>query len=1154
MAVTNPRPVADLIHHLASEHASADTEDGELLRRFAATGDGNAFELLLWRHKRMVMGVCRRVLRDVHDAEDAFQATFLVLARNARSIAAQQALTTWLYTVAYRVALNALKQRTRRLARVGLLPDSMEADIIEAATPNEPGQAEMGGLLDEAVNSLPTKYRDAVVLCLLEGRSHAEAARVLRCASGTVASRLARAKARLRAWLGRRGVTGSEGALVAALGAAGAPSASARAAVSVLLQAAKAALAGGTWPTTVSPQVSALAQGVLTAMFRTSLLQILAVVLTAVAGGGAGMWLWVLDAPAAEVASAPQDLAPGQPPSPEKKTKPSDAYGDPLPAGAIAQLGSLRLYDDTLVQRVVLSPDGKWVVSWNNSAFNRLWDARSGKESPLADDLMGGWTPDGLSTTFFATTDRLVAVKKAKDRMVLWDVAAAREIARLPLVAGASWNLALSPDGKTLACSTYLVKPGAPGKLVFIDVARGTVRRSIALEAGKSVFRLTFSADGSTLAVHCTGNSVDYTGNSVDVWDVKTHTVRFSFAFKSNGHPLVGLSPDGRTLATVVHGEKQVRFWDVRAKKELEPLPFEPGWSRRFPDVGVYDVAFSQDGKFLAVTYQMETGVWDLAARKEVRRLKGNGPGLSYPVFSRDGKKLAAADGRAVDMWDLTTGKPCHDFGHGYAIDAVAFSPDGRTIVTGATYSDHDVRSWDAITGKIKGRWRGHKGGIEAIVYAPDGKLVASSSEDGTVRLWDAATGKEVGRLDARDGMVGAIAFSPDGKTLVAGGEHKVVHFWDVATRREVRALDNPGGRTLSLAFSPDGQTLATRALGDSLVRIWDVASGTQRRQFRDLAFGNPDTLVLGRSRLAFAPDNRTLAVNCEDGTVHLLDVTTGRESRVLGKVLWDRFAFPEGGGGGPAPFQPPNPCLGVAFAPDGRSLSAIYSDRSVHLWEVVSGRQRGRFPGHRGFAAALAYSPDGTLLVTGGSDRRALVWDLFDLHTADRKTCDFTRADADRLWTDLGDADAVKAFRAVKVLRANGMPAVRFLNERLRPAQVFDAKKIIRLIADLDRDDFATRESATKQLSESGDLADPALRAALNDKPSVEKRRRVEDLLKRLNASVSGELLRGVRAVEVLESLGTPEAREVLQTLAKGAAEGRLTREARAAVMRGKR
>jgi hypothetical protein len=223
-------------------------------------------------------------------------------------------------------------------------------------------------------------------------------------------------------------------------------------------------------------------------------------------------------------------------------------------------------------------------------------------------------------------------------------------------------------------------------------------------------------------------------------------------------------------------------------------------------------------------------------------------------------------------------------------------------------------------------------------------------------------------------------------------------------------------------------------------------------------------------------------------------------------------------------------------------------------VWEVVSGRERARFKGHAGFVMVSAYSPDGTLLVTGGTDRTALVWDLFGLRTADRKTGAFTRAEAERLWADLGDIDAGKAFRAMKVLRANGTPAVSLLKERLRPAAAFDAKKIAKLLADLDGNDFATRASATKQLAELGDLAEPALCAALNDKPSLEKRRRVEDLLKRLDTSASAELLRGVRAVEVLESLGTPEARQVLQTLAKGAAEARITREAKAALERGKR
>jgi RNA polymerase sigma factor (sigma-70 family) len=1110
MAVSTPRPVAELIHRLASIHASAHTPDEELLRLFAATGDAKAFELLLWRHERMVMGVCRRVLRDGHDAEDAFQATFLVLARKARSITARRTVTTWLYTVAYRVALNALKERTRRRARVVPLPDSMEL-----ATPKLPGQADVGGPLDEAVNSLPAKYRGPVVLCLLEGRSHAEAARVLRCAPGTVASRLARAKARLRAWLTRRGVKGPDGALAAALVAAGAQSASARAVVAVTLQAAKAALAGGAWQAAVSPQVLVLAQGVLRPMFQTRILQILAVALTAVVVWGAGQCLSALDAPAAEMPPAPPAPALDQPEPAAKKTQRSDALGDPLPQGAIARLGSLRFYHGTGVGRVVLSPDGKWVVGWGKS--NRLWDARTGKESPLADDLR--------KATFIATEDRLLALKKTADRVVLWDVAAGKEAARMPPDACPGEKVELSADGKSLVSGSSRLGADGAGKLVFTDAAKGIVRQAIDLQAGQRVQQLSFSADGSALGVH-------YADNSVEVWNAQTHKVIFSVALAGKTLGQVGLSPDGGMLAAAVPGEKQIRLWDVRAKKELQPMAIEPGRS-------TYDVSFSPNGKLLAVTHEAGVGVWDLAARKEVWRLKGDTV-MRSPIFSRDGKWLAAGDGNGVGLWDLTTGEPCHDLGHGSSVGAVAFSPDGRTIAS-AAHTDNVVRTWDALTGQIKGRWHGHQDGIETVAYGQDGRMVASGSKDGTVRLWDAATGKEVGCLDAHDGTVYALAFSPDGKTLASsGGKRQVVHLWDVATRREVRVFDNPGGLTLCLAFSPDGKTLATRSK-DGLARLWDVAAGTERCQFRDLSATYP--------RLSFAPDNRTLAVNCGDGTVRLLDVTT-KEARVLGEAD-SRPAV--GGGGGLLP--PANRCLAVAFAPDGRSLAATYFDasiRSIRIWEVVSGRERARFTGHAGFAMGLAYSPDGALLVTGGTDRTALVWDVSGLRTSDGKPADLTRADADRLWAELADADAGKAFRAMQALRANGTQAVRLLQERLRPVAGADPQKIKRLVADLDKDDFAARDSATKQLTQLGDLAEPALRAALNDKASLEMHRRVNDLLKRLDELP--ELLRGVRAVEVLEGLGTPEALQAVQTLAQGAAEARLTREANATLERRRR
>jgi RNA polymerase sigma factor (sigma-70 family) len=1129
MASAGSRSVADLIHHLGSPHTNAETQDEELLRRFGATGDADAFELLLWRHERMVMGVCRRVLRNRHDAEDAFQASFLVLARKARSIAARRAVTTWLYTVAYRVALNALKERMRRQARVGPLPDGAE--------PVTPKQPDLGGLIDEAVNSLPARYRGPVVLCLLEGRSHTEAARVLSCAAGTVASRLARAKARLRGWLGRHGVGGLAGALAATSGAS---SASPRSVISITVRSARAVRAGGAGPTVVSPLVLALAQGALGTMFKTRILQSLAVVLAAVVVWGAGRHHSTLGT-AAEMPVAPQAPPSGRPEPSESKAERLDALGDPLPSGAVARLGSLRFHHNSIIRNIVLSADGKWVVASDN--IHRLWDALSGKESPLNRDLRNNRDfrssrdSDLKKAMFFATEERLVAVKTTEGRIALWDVAADKEAVRLPADAGPCDKVALSADGKTLVFWSAPASRDGEGRFVFADAVTGAVRRSVSSAVGKRVMSLSLSLDGSALATH-------YADNIVEVWDVKAHAVILSVALKGTWVGQVGLSPNGGTLAAASHGEKQIRLWDVRANKESAPLAIEHGQAEG-------DVSFSPDGEFLAATYQTEVGLWDLTARTEVRRLKANGPSLRCPVFSRDGKRLAAADGTSVILWDLATGRPCHDLGHSNTVDAVAFAPDGRTIASGSAGGivtsgsasrDNVVRTWDALTGQIKGRWLGHTDGIEVVAYSPDGRLVASGSRDGTVRLWDAEAGKEVGCLDAQDGTVTAMAFSPDGKTLASGGKRKIVHLWDVATFREARAFDGEG-LPVRLAFSPDGKTLATREHGSGLVRLWDSAAGTERHQFRDLGSGHP--------QLSFAPDGRTLAVNCDDFTVHLLDVTTGREIRVLGESRVTRPLGAAGGVGGP---RNGTGCMCVAFAPDGRSLAAGYHDLSVRLWETASGRERTHFQGHAGFAMGLAYSPDGSLLVTGGTDRTALVWDVYGLRTSDRKKAAITREDAERLWADLADADAGRAFRATQAMRANGATAVKLLNEHLRPATAPDREKITRLIADLDRDNFTARESATKQLSELGELAEPALHAALNDKTSSEMRRRVEDLLKRLDASNSPELMRCVRAVEVLENLDTPEARQVLQALAQGAAEARLTREAKAARERQKR
>jgi RNA polymerase sigma factor (sigma-70 family) len=277
-----------LLRHLRRAAAAAPPEgvsDAELLERFVTRRDEAAFELMVWRHGAMVLGTCRRILRHHHDAEDAFQATFLLLARKARSVRRGAALAGWLHRVARRVALRARGQAGRAAQPLGEGPAAPDAESAAV-------WADLRPLLDEEVGRLPEKYRLAVQLCYLGGLSTAEAARQLGCARGTVLSRLAWARGRLRGRLARRGLGLSTGAVAAGLareaGSAAVPAALAGTTMRTVrwLMSGKAGAAGD-----VSGRAISLMEGVVHAMLMTKLKAAAAGLLVlALVGLGLGLW------------------------------------------------------------------------------------------------------------------------------------------------------------------------------------------------------------------------------------------------------------------------------------------------------------------------------------------------------------------------------------------------------------------------------------------------------------------------------------------------------------------------------------------------------------------------------------------------------------------------------------------------------------------------------------------------------------------------------------------------------------------------------------------------------------------------------------------------------------------------------------------------
>ncbi len=284
MAEERLRLLIRRLRHLADPSAAGALADAQLLERFVASRDEAAFELLVWRHGAMVLSLCRRLLRHEQDAEDAFQATFLTLARKAASIRKSTSLASWLYKVAYRAALAARADTARRASREQPCVDVPGKDGAEDAV-----WRDVRLVLDEEVNGLPEKFRAAFVLCHLEGKTNEEAAELLGCPKGTILSRLARARERLRLRLTRRGVTLSAGALAAVAAGAGQAAAVSVALVEKTILAAQGFAAGKAAAGLVSDRAAALTEEVIRAMLMKKVKVVLGVALAVgLFGLGAG--------------------------------------------------------------------------------------------------------------------------------------------------------------------------------------------------------------------------------------------------------------------------------------------------------------------------------------------------------------------------------------------------------------------------------------------------------------------------------------------------------------------------------------------------------------------------------------------------------------------------------------------------------------------------------------------------------------------------------------------------------------------------------------------------------------------------------------------------------------------------------------------------
>jgi hypothetical protein len=237
-----------------------------------------------------------------------------------------------------------------------------------------------------------------------------------------------------------------------------------------------------------------------------------------------------------------------------------------------------------------------------------------------------------------------------------------------------------------------------------------------------------------------------------------------------------------------------------------------------------------------------------------------------------------------------------------------------------------------------------------------------------------------------------------------------------------------------------------------------------------------------------------------------------------------------------------------VAFSPDGKTLAATGDLQTPRLWDLYTGKELGQLKGHRGDIETLTFAAGGNRLISGSRDTTALIWDVAALRKGmEKQPLGSKLKTPDVLWKHLLGNDAARAWEAMRLLEASPKTTLALFKDKLKPAVGVDDKHLTQLLRDLSSDTYKVRQSAFQELEELGELAEPALNRFLKEEsPALDARQRIEKLLAKLGSSLpSGEQLRIWRALEVLERIGTKEAREVLGPLTKGAVGARLTREA---------
>ncbi|KID59995.1 Heterokaryon incompatibility protein R, partial [Metarhizium hybridum] len=414
----------------------------------------------------------------------------------------------------------------------------------------------------------------------------------------------------------------------------------------------------------------------------------------------------------------------------------------------------------------------------------------------------------------------------------------------------------------------------------------------------------------------------------------------------------IAFSADGTQLASG-SDDMTVRIWDVQAGTAQHTLRGHTDW--------IFCLDFSRTGLVASGAADSTVRLWNAKTGRPAGTLSGHWVWVQAVSFAPNGKKLVAASGQNLYVWDLSVDNKPELWkrfeAHGGSVSSVVLSPDGRFLVSGG--EDNKVNIWDGQTYALLRTLNGHEEVINCVAFSPIGHHIASGSDDATIRVWDALTGNEIQKLSRSSDHVSSLAFSRDGSQLAVASRNCVIDVWNYKMEQLTQVLRGHTDFVTSVAFSPQGPYLASCSQ-DFTTRLWYDEPEEQTNVHEVEKEADSFLSYAHRIRaLTVSLDGRCVASAMTDGTIHLWDGETGKRLRNAERMGHD------------------DQVNSIAFSHDGQSLASASNDRTVRVYHVPSGKLRRSFSGHEAPVRRAVFGPDGQFIASASDDSTVRVWDL---------------------------------------------------------------------------------------------------------------------------------------------------------------------------------